>query len=953
MAILKVIIRKMLNNRWLTGSLFLGLVISVSLVSSIPTYTSSVLQKMLVKELEEYQVKNNEFPGMFTFTDTFSKSVVENPVESYKEVTKINEEITQNAGLPILTSVKMLYTSPQKVVFEEEARRNSEQKAGRIVTLSDIDNHITITDGRLPSKKIVDGIIEVLVPDIALLERDMVLDHIFIVGEEEQQFRIKPVGTFTAKSNQDPYWSIPPEVFNKDFIVYEEIFEEEIFRNHENLLGIARFSTAFDYHAIKEENIPKLLSLENSVKTEINEIKKNSLIINFPIKGILKSYEKLEKQVTMMLWSLNVPVLVMLAIYLFMVSRLIVQRQLNEIAVFASRGAKRVQILLIYFIEVVILGFVAFLIGPYIGLFFSKIVGASNGFLEFVQRTKLPAEVIPKSFLYGLFAVVASVFMIMIPVYHASKQSIVNHKQNLAKIVTNQKWYGIFIDVALLAIAIYGYSSFNRRQQELLVMTGDTSELSVDPLLFFVPAIFIIGMGLLILRIYPWILKAIYKVGERFWTVSLYSTFLQVSRSVKQYHFLMLFLIMTIGIGVYSASSARTINTNLEEQLRYKNGAEVTVDVRWYSNNPAAMPGGGPGGGEAAPVEVDPNAIIKEIVYSEPPFEPFTKLDNVEQATKVFKKESITVLSKSSSYYGAELMAIEPKQFGETAWFKPSLLPHHWYEYLNLIAQEPSAVLISTSLAESLGVGQGDYLTLSWDGSDKGEFVVYGIFDYWPTFNPIEKKEGVNTDPVFIVANLPYVQNMMGLEPYQVWMKPAPNTMRASLYDQMKELDIPIVRMDDVVPKITELKNSAFLLGLNGTMTLGFLISVMITFIGFLLYWILTIKSRTLQYGIYRAMGIPMRKLISILVWEQIMTSGIACLLGIIVGGITSKLFVPLFKLSLNPTELVPPFTVVFDPSDEFKIYSFIAFMLAIGLTILVIFLRKIKIHQAIKLGED
>src|SRR5690606_41545894 len=46
--------------------------------------------------------------------------------------------------------------------------------------------------------------------------------------------------------------------------------------------------------------------------------------------------------------------------------------------------------------------------------------------------------------------------------------------------------------------------------------------------------------------IYPWILMGIYKIGERFWPVSLYSTFLQVSRSSRQYQFLMLFLVMTI-----------------------------------------------------------------------------------------------------------------------------------------------------------------------------------------------------------------------------------------------------------------------------------------------------------------------------------------------------------------------------------------------------------------------
>jgi len=156
--------------------------------------------------------------------------------------------------------------------------------------------------------------------------------------------------------------------------------------------------------------------------------------------------------------------------------------------------------------------------------------------------------------------------------------------------------------------------------------------------------------------------------------------------------------------------------------------------------------------------------------------------------------------------------------------------------------------------------------------------------------------------------------------------------------------------MSDVHPDLVELKNGAFLLGLNGTLSLGFIVSIIIAFIGFLLFWILTIKSRVLQYGVFRAMGIPLKKLIGILLFEQVLTSGFASFIGIIIGGITSVLFVPLFHLSM---EQQLPFQVIFDPSDERKIYLFVALMLSAGLTILVLLVKKIKIYQAIKLGED
>src|SRR5690606_16448234 len=462
----------------------------------------------------------------------------------------------------------------------------------------------------------------------------------------------------------------------------------------------------------------------------------------------------------------------------------------------------------------------------------------------------LPIELTSKAYVYAFFALLASIVMIMIPVYRASGQSIVSHKQESARKFGKQNWYTITFELLLFGISIYGLMNFNRRQQDLLAINGNPSDLMIDPILFFIPALFIIGLGLIILRIYPFVLMLIYKLGAKFWPVSLYSTFLQVSRSARQYQFLMLFLIMTIGIGVFSASAARTINSNLEEQIYYEYGADVKVSVRWKSTAPPSMYAGGEPGQQN-------NAISERVVYTEPSFEPFTQIPEVEQTAKVFQKEGVTVtmLSNNRTMSYASLMGIESKDFGEVNWFIDSLLQHHWYEYLNLLAKEPSAVIISREVARSLNAREVEYIKLGWGGLVGADFVVYGIVDYWPTFNPLKKVPESNNNAALVVANLPYIQNMISLEPYDVWMKLKPDVTREQFYESITDKGLPIYAIDDMYPRLIDLKNSALLLGLNGTMTLGFLISLMISFIGFILYWILTIKSRTLQYGIYRAMG--------------------------------------------------------------------------------------------------
>ena len=72
-----------------------------------------------------------------------------------------------------------------------------------------------------------------------------------------------------------------------------------------------------------------------------------------------------------------------------------------------------------------------------------------------------------------------------------------------------------------------------------------------------------------------------------------------------------------------------------------------------------------------------------------------------------------------------------------------------------------------------------------------------------------------------------------------------------------------------------------------------------------------------------------------------------------IIGGITSDLFVPLFRSMYSPIEQIPPFRVAALQSDYIKIYVIIVLMLGGGFAILGNLIKKLDINKALKLGED
>ena len=172
----------------------------------------------------------------------------------------------------------------------------------------------------------------------------------------------------------------------------------------------------------------------------------------------------------------------------------------------------------------------------------------------------------------------------------------------------------------------------------------------------------------------------------------------------------MLFIILAISLGVFNANAARTLNRNIEEKLRYDIGADITITAKWNTNQVSF--GSEPMMGPETPsfgIETS-NAPVE---YIEPPFEQFTKLDGIELATKVFKKSNVEMKTISGHAYNVDLLGIIPNEFGKVSWLRNGLMPHHLNDYLNLLAESPTAFLVSSSSKDRYKIKEGDSIYLT------------------------------------------------------------------------------------------------------------------------------------------------------------------------------------------------------------------------------------------------
>ncbi len=903
---------------------------AAGMMSTVPIYMDASLQRVLIKEMEQFQLQSGTYPGRYIVTAELPLGISKDDQKTILNNTpKMVESRVNHIGIPVLNRKTVVSDNLLYLGHGDSSSRV------RISAMSDIDRHITIKQGEMFSENGIDddGSYQVILTEDAAKTLGVVSGGKYIINPvdtNQESFYITVKGIFTQSDMNDSYWSEDLLNYISSVFMPYELYGQLIESGFVNIVNIS-VNYNFDYHSV---NMNAIESISGSIKDDFDYYAKMGYSLEMGSSDILASYVERASNLTAILWAIQIPTMVMLAFYLFMVSQLNVERERNEIAVLKSRGSSSKQIFALYSMEAGLLGLITFLLAPFIGLMLCRFLGVSDGFMEFVNRTGIAAKLSLTAFLYSLAAVAVFFITTMLPIIPASKLTIVQYKQSRIKVRKTALWELCGIDIILIGLSItfyFLYSHFTNQAIEdgTFVATGQ-----IDPLIFVFSTCLILGLGLLFVRLYPYLLKIIYFIGKLFWTPSQYMAISTVScAGGSKERFLMLFLILTFAYGLFSANTARAINNNKNDMIYYSNGADVTITEYWIEQEYTI-------GGSTM------------VSYQERDFSRFEELAGVESATKVLIDKEAKCVSGGGPENGAgsvnvNAMAIDPIKFANTAWFRNDLLPVHWFNYCNALSDYTNGVLVSSSMANKFKLEPGDEIDIRFKGQNNIPVTVLAVIDYWPGINPNGSPE------YFCVVNYNYIRSNMDVMPYQVWLRLSENATSEELYEDIEKKRMPIETINDSSQMMIEEKNSPTLQGMNGGLTLGFIITMIMAIIGFLIYWILSIKGRTLQFGILRAMGMTMREIIGMLGYEQILVSIVSIAMAFIIGGITSDIFVPLFQNMYDVEEQIPPFIVSAAASDYVKIYALIVIMLGGGFAILGSIIRKININKALKLGED
>ena len=937
----------MASNRWLVLALLAGSVLSVALLASIPIYTDGVLQRLLTRDLERYQERTGRYPGTTAAIYNFYRLVEQPAAKAPFHDALENEILTRLVpalGVPVAAQMKRITLDylydvrPQP----EESRVETVKKFSRVEALQHLSDHITLLHGRMYNPEPVGGVYEAIVTSEAMQDLQLILGRTYLLHDllaEQPRLTVKVVGVFAKSDARDLYWFQRFTTLSESFLIDYDTFLRDFLHAPTRNLTNGAWYFALDYHRITIDNVPNLLRRYDEYRRASAQ---RRVELDFGIAKLLQEYNRRAAVLKITLSFLHVPIVLVLAFFMYMVSQLIVEGDLAEIAVLESRGAAGSQLFTVYLLQSLLLAAAALALGPPLALLIVRFLGAANGFLEFVGRTSLSTDISLRAYWFAVAGAAIFLTATLLPASRAARTSIVELRGRGARTRRYTLWRRFYLDLVLIAVAVYGLVQFQQRREIVMLTAATGSDLPLDPLLFLTSVLFILGCAMLTLRLFPFLVRALFGIARRRWSPPLYAAFIQVARARGHEQFLMVFLILTLALGIYNSSAARTVNRNTEERIYYAAGADLTMQPYFPSDQPpdsGGLPGEAAGASYSSP----------RVQYREPPYHPFTLIPGLEGTTRVLREERAQVSLPGNRRTVSALMAITPEEFGRVAWFRSDLLPVHWHHYLNRLAADPKAMLLSSSIAEEFDIKLGDIILVTWSSQDVVDGVVVGFIDHWPTFLPVDER----ATPRLVVANFPYIRAKMAVEPYEIWARRTPRSSTAEIYQEIDDRELDIVSMTDATQQVVEAKNDPLLQGTNGVLTLGFSVAMLICIVGFVMYWVLTLRSRTLQFGVLRAIGMSSRRVLAMLMVEQILITGSAIVAGMVIGRVAALLFVPLLQVVYAAADQVPAFRVASERGDFIRIYAVAAALLVLGGVLFRTLLARLDIQQALKLGEE
>ena len=681
-----------------------------------------------------------------------------------------------------------------------------------------------------------------------------------------------------------------------------------------------------------------------AVKAQTNTLLPKTAMISSPLEA-LDRYQKNAPTLTYLLFAFSVPILSLILAFIGLVAGLFVGQQRGEMAILRSRGASAVQVVGISLLQGVLLGAVALVGSIALAYWITNSIGKARSFLDFSASGGLRVSMTPQVLGYGLLGIaIILIIQVLIPTLSAAENTLVTYKQERARSFRTPWWQKYWLDIVVLIPAGYGLWQLTEQSKKTLSGLKGIPDPLQNPLLLLVPALGIFSVALFTLRLVPrfmafisWMLRPSKSVG-----------FLMAARYLERtpafYRAPLVLLVLTLGLSAFTASLARTLDVQLDKQVHYQVGADMNLYEQGTTFN-----------------EDSPNPV-----YTFDPVEYHLSISGVESATRVgrYKFSAIVPTGNLQGIF----LGIDRLTFPHAAYWQRDFAAQSLGALMNELAANPEGILVPESLLSKYKLKVGDKLRTAITTGVAGESIpldatIVGSFKLFPTWYPENGPMIIgNLEELFLTAGADY--------PHEVWLGTSRTADPEIIAYAVRGYSIMLDQQADqsklvqngLNTIVKEWKSAELNIraeqqrperqGLFGLLSVGFVASALLTVLGFLLYALFSFRRRFIEMGMLRAIGLSIRQMTSLLAAELAFLVLLGIGVGTVLGVFASRLFVPFLQIGASAQSQYPPFQIEIAWLSIAQIYVLFIILFLVALSALSALLVRMKVFQAIKLGE-
>lgn len=948
-AIFVVTVKRLWAQRGLASATLAGLVTAVALTMSVPLYADAVYNRLLHAGLfaapdRDVVLIRPAFAMMFRYLGGWDK-----PVE-WEDIQAVDQYFTTRASrtidLPTDLLVRFFETDAFQVFAQNDVAYANVRRPLTWVTfgmISNVQDHIDVLEGAFPADAGPGDTVDVLVSQAMAEELGLQVGEAYVAFDAETadggtaQIPIRIAGVWTPTDPKDQFWFFEPSVLETTVLITEASYRDRLSPVLREEVYEALWYLILDGSDVHANHVSGLLRRINTAWRHAGTLLPGMRLPVSPV-GPLQEYQRRSGLLTLLLYAFSVPILGLVLAFVGLVVGLAVARQSNQMAILRSRGATTFQVVGIAAVEALVLGAIALALGSGTGQGIAYTISKARSFLNFSLDSELQVAQTATAFRFGLAAVGLAVAAQVLPSIGAAQHTVITYKQERARSLRPPWWQRVGLDVLLLLPAGYGLYVLRQQGTIALPVAGQAlqDEFFQNPLLFLVPSLGVFAISLFLVRVLPWTMALAAWLASHTRSVGMLLAARHLSRTPGFYSSALILLVLTLSLSTYTASLAQTLDRHLIDQEYYRYGADVSM----------AETGEQPGSDSLPPGATPPLPGSDEARWFFLPVTEHLKLPGVTAATRVGRYSASAQLS--GAFQTGDYVGIDRIDFPSVAFWRTDFAPQSLGALMNALALRENGVLVPRRFLAQNSLKVGDTFQLSVNVTGvrvTTDVEIVGAFDFFPTWYPEEQWLFVgNLDTLF--------ENAGGEVPYHVWLETVSDVDYTALLDGVHDLHLRVIDWDAPPLTIEVEQRRPERQGLFGLLSVGFAAAALLTVAGFLLYALFSFQRRFIEMGMLRAIGLSSPQMTSFLAWEL----AFLILTGLIVGtglGITiSRLFIPYLQVGAEAAARIPPFVVEIAWPAILRIYAIFGLLFVLALGGLAALLLRMKVFQAIKLGE-